>query len=177
MISKILSRIIGHMNVVLCLLLNAGRFRASFLSASVRGSIWVGTKGRIILKGKCQTKMGCFLNAHSGEMILGDGVGLNRNVSINCHERVEISDNVLIGEGVKIYDHDHVFSVEAGVSRKSFITSPVFIGKNTWIGSGAIILKGVVIGENVLVGAGSLVSKSIPSHTIFVQKRDAKLLN
>ncbi|MCF2397310.1 hypothetical protein LGR78_14345 [Enterobacter hormaechei subsp. xiangfangensis] len=48
--------------------------------------------------------------------------------------------------------------------------SPVNIGHNVWIGSNVLILRGVTIGDNCIISAGSIVTKSIPSNNILIQK-------
>ena len=43
---------------------------------------------------------------------------------------------------------------------------PTIVRKSASIGSGSTILCGVEIGEGALIGAGSVVTKSVPPHTI-----------
>ena len=45
-------------------------------------------------------------------------------------------------------------------------TAPIVIHDSVWIGAGAIILPGISIGEKSIVAAGSVVTKSVPSHTL-----------
>ena len=45
---------------------------------------------------------------------------------------------------------------------------PIVIEDDVWIGYGATILKGVTLGKGCVVGAGSIVTKSVPPHTIVV---------
>ena len=40
------------------------------------------------------------------------------------------------------------------------------IGKNCFIGGRSVILPGVVIGDSCVVGAGSVVTRSVPAHSI-----------
>ncbi|MGZ0444451.1 DapH/DapD/GlmU-related protein [Citrobacter freundii] len=85
-------------------------------------------------------------------------------------ERIEVKENTIFGEGVKVYDHDHVINNYFRVSKNEFITSPIIIGSNCWIGSNVVILKGVNIVDNVIIGANSLVNKSISVSGIYVNK-------
>ncbi|MGV3706039.1 MAG: acyltransferase [Arcticibacter sp.] len=102
------------------------------------------------------------------ELRISSNVFFNNHCSINCMERIEIGEDTLIGEGVKIYDHNHRYVTEPSfeVFKDRFVSSPVSIGKNCWIGSNVTILKGVSIGDNVIVGAGCLVHRSIPANHI-----------
>ncbi|MDR1738419.1 MAG: acyltransferase [Candidatus Symbiothrix sp.] len=47
------------------------------------------------------------------------------------------------------------------------IIKPINIGNNVYIGTNCIILPGVTIGDNVIIGAGSIVTKDIPSNTVY----------
>jgi acetyltransferase-like isoleucine patch superfamily enzyme len=110
----------------------------------------------------------------AGRVVISESVFLNNFCSINCYNRIEIGKNTLLGEGVKIYDHNHNYSFEPDlfVNRNEFSTSPVIIGNNCWIGSNVTILKAVTIGDNVIIGANCLIYKSIPSNSIVKHKED-----
>lgn len=87
-------------------------------------------------------------------------------------ECISIGDDVIIGENVKIYDHNHVFGGDSQVVEKhKFKTSPIKIGDNVWIGSNVTILKGVTIGDRSIISAGSVINKDVSSDVIYQQKR------
>lgn len=87
--------------------------------------------------------------------------------TISCLERVEIGENCILGEGLKIFDHNHQHSHHPfSVSKTEFNTAPVTIGNNVWSGANCIILKGVRIGDNVILGAGCVIFKDVPANTI-----------
>ena len=44
----------------------------------------------------------------------------------------------------------------------------VTLRRGCWVGANVTILAGVEIGENAVIGAGSVVTKSIPAHTVAV---------
>ena len=103
------------------------------------------------------------------QVYIGENVFINNACSINCLEKIEIGANTLLGEGVKMYDHNHKYGLEADmlvVSKAEFNTQPIRIGKNCWIGSNCTILKGVSIGDNCIVGANCLIYKDVPSNTM-----------
>lgn len=110
------------------------------------------------------------LKASSGNIAIGKSVYINRNSMIVSKTSIEIGDDVTIGPGVYIYDHDHDMH-----HRGSYVTSPVIIGKKTWIGAGTIILKGVTIGCNCVIAAGSVVSRNVEDNQVFVQKRQSEI--
>ncbi|MDP1542355.1 MAG: acyltransferase [Polycyclovorans sp.] len=177
MIKKGISRVLGHLNVLINIMFYFGRFKANPVKASFRGDIWLGRTGSVRVMGSFQTKKNCFINVNGGTLYVAHGVGLNRGVSINCHEKVSIGRNCLIGESVKIYDHDHEYSVDSGVSRKKFKSDPILIGDGVWLGANVTVLKGVTIGDNSIVAAGSVVTKSIPPNVVYLQKREATIIS
>lgn len=112
----------------------------------------------------------CFMYVgKNAELIIEENVFFNNNCSVNCLESIEIGESTIFGEGVKIYDHNHLYKKMNDVlhvDREDFSTKKVTIGKNCWIASNVIILKGVVIGDNVIIGANCLIHKSIASNVI-----------
>ena len=101
----------------------------------------------------------------SGKLILHDGVFINNSCSFNCMERIEIGNGTMMGEGVRFYDHDHVYTAEK-IEKWQWSTAPIRVGRDCWIGSNVTILKGVTIGDNTIIGAGCLVRKDIPSNSV-----------
>ncbi|MDP3538052.1 MAG: DapH/DapD/GlmU-related protein [Azonexus sp.] len=107
----------------------------------------------------------------TGTLRFGDNVFVNSYSSFNVREQLSIGGGTLIGEGVRIYDHDHHFrDSNRPVSESGFLNSPVVIGQNVWIGSNAIILRGVSIGDGAVIAAGAIVSKSIPANCLYYSK-------
>jgi len=124
----------------------------------------------LVIKDNVHFKRYCHLSIFPGaELIIHKNVFFNNCCSVNCLEKIEIGENSIFGENVKIYDHNHKYSVITNkliIERNLYNTAPIIIGDNCWIGSNVTILKGVTIGENVIIGANSLIYKSIPSNTI-----------
>ncbi|MDQ0969211.1 acetyltransferase-like isoleucine patch superfamily enzyme [Flavobacterium sp. W4I14] len=85
-------------------------------------------------------------------------------------DSITIEDDVLIGCGVHIYVENHCFDdpnlpiIMQGHSQ----AKKVVLKKGCWIGANVIILPGVTIGESSVVGAGSVVTKSVPAHSVAV---------
>ena len=98
---------------------------------------------------------------------IGNGVFFNNYCSINSLGYIEIGDNCIFGEGVKVYDHNHLYNKEyEPIKNQGFSIGNVKIGDNCWIGSNVTILNNVSIGNNVIIGANCLIHKSIPDSCI-----------
>ena len=108
-----------------------------------------------------------FENFHvsSGKLILHKGVFINNSCSFNCIERIEIGAGTMMGEGVRFYDHDHIYTAEK-IEKWQWTSAPIIIGRDCWIGSNVTILKGVTIGNNTIIGAGCLVRNDIPANSV-----------
>lgn len=111
----------------------------------------------------------------SAKLTLGNGFFMNNHCSINCLESIEIGDNTIFGEGVRIYDHNHDYNLidnNLKIEKQKFNKSAVVIGKNCWLGSNVIVLKGVTIGDNTIIGAGCLIYKDVPNNTVVVNNQN-----
>jgi acetyltransferase-like isoleucine patch superfamily enzyme len=115
--------------------------------------------------GKCriEVRQGAFLK-------VGEDVGMS-DVTITCHNKISIGNNVLIGVGSHIRDTDnHSLNPDDRRNGKDWQnkkTAPVFISDNVFIGANSSIMKGVTLGENSIIGAGSVVTKNIPANEIW----------
>lgn len=130
----------------------------------------INGRGKIILGKNVELRENVILNVTDGGCInIGDGVFINDGCCINAREKIIIEEGTMLGQDVKIYDHDHDYK---SINRKSnFNQAPVSIGRNVWIGSDVIILKNVLIGEESVVAAGTVVRKKIPKNTLFYEKK------
>ena len=85
---------------------------------------------------------------------------------------ITLEDDVLLGFGVHFYTSNHSFTNHLiPISYQGYPSATtddsILVKRGSWIGASAIILPGVVIGENSVIGAGTIVTKSVPPHTVF----------
>lgn len=106
-------------------------------------------------------------NAH---LSVGRRTYFNEGTMISCLDAVSIGEGCRFGPNVKVFDNDHCFSAQHGVSQEH-TTAPVTIGDCCWLGANVTILKGTKIGENCVVGAGCVVKGEIPAGTLVTQSR------
>ena len=106
---------------------------------------------------------------------IGENVLVNSNNIITVHEKVVIGNNVQLSPGVLIYDHDHDFRADGGISSMEYKTAPVIIGNNVWVGANTVILRGTIIGDNCVIAAGSVVKGEYPADCTVYQKRESTI--
>ena len=102
----------------------------------------------------------------NGYVEIGDGTFFNNYCSINCHDQIIIGRNNLFGEGVRIYDHNHIFNKKYIDMEKSFKCCPIVIGDNNWFGSNVIILSKAKVGNDNVVGAGVILNQRYDSGSV-----------
>lgn len=116
--------------------------------------------------------------------VILENAKIGKNCNINCQVLIEndvvIGDNVTIKPGVQVWDgvtiEDNVFigpnvtftnDLYPKSKNTEFELLKTTVKKGASIGANATILAGITIGENALVGAGSVVTKDIPSDTVW----------
>ena len=102
-----------------------------------------------------------------GQIIFGDDCFVNNYFSATARGNITVGSNCLFGENVKIYDHNHKYSMpDQLISQEGFTQSNVTIGNNCWIASNVTILKGVNIGDNCVIGSNCLIYKDVPNDAV-----------
>ena len=134
--------------------------------------ITVDKGGKLLIGNKFRMRSGSKIRVRKGvKCSIGSDISLNHGCMIVCRESISICDGAQFGPNVLIYDHDHDFRVDGGISAGKYKESPIIIGKNVWIGANSVVLRGTVIGDNCVIGAGCIIKGSVPANSILVQKR------
>lgn len=107
---------------------------------------------------------------NGGKVKIGDNCFFNDGCSINCQDEIEIGNNVICGQNVLIFDHDHDYKNDM----TKFVKRKVKIGNNVWIGANVTILKGVTIGDNAVIAAGTIVKEDILDGVLTYQEINMK---
>ncbi len=109
-------------------------------------------------------------------------IGKNCNICANVliENDVIIGDDVTIKSGVQLWDgviiEDKVFIgpnatfTNDNVPRSkntNYCIQQTIVKKGASIGANCTIVCGIEIGENAFIGAGSVITKNVPSHTIW----------
>ena len=178
MIRLLLLLIYNFIRIGCMKLLHGSRFTAHPLQRiSPSCSLKLFGKGRMKIGRNCEFAHGCDFEVHgSGTLEIGEGTYFNRYCMISAHDSVKVGNRCFFGPGVKIFDNNHKFSKESGVSSE-LSTAPITIGDHCWIASDVIILRGTTIGNNCVIGAGCIVQGDIPDGTLVKCKQEQEVIN
>jgi galactoside O-acetyltransferase len=122
----------------------------------------------------------------TSNITLGDGVFINCGTKVMSGCSIEIGNEVTIGWGCLIYDHDahsmlHLDRIvdqnhrlidflrgDSDTSKdwRNVAAAPIKICDYVWLGFDVVVLKGVTIGEGAVVGARAVVTTDVPPWTV-----------
>ena len=97
---------------------------------------------------------------------IGDDCFFNNDCSLAANISISIGERTIMGENVKIYDHNHRFNKDMMLKEQGYSNSKVYIGNDCWIGSNTVVLKGAHISDHCVIGAGCVVACYVPEWTI-----------
>lgn len=130
--------------------------------------IHVEKNSKLIIKGNIHLRDGCQIIVRNGALcMLGKNIFFNRYCSLVCRNRIEIYDNVMLGESVKIYDNNHLFNKNHIYGNK-FKTNKITIHEKSWIGNNVNILSGSIVQSNSIIGCMSLVNKNLEKSGVYI---------
>ena len=114
-----------------------------------------------------------------GSVCIGKNVFFNNDCSITAvGSSINIGDNTILGENVKMYCHNHCYHEGSRlIKEQGYTSAPIKIGENCWITSNVVILKGVTIGDNCVIGAGCIIYKNVESGKVLLNKQELVCLN
>ncbi len=114
--------------------------------------------GAIRLGRLAQVRDGAELKS-KGELILGESTIVGRNVTIHCHERIELGDRVGLAEGVTVMDSDRTHDgSDTHVAIQPVQSTPVLVESNVFVGTNALILRGSHVGRNAMIATGAVLT-------------------
>lgn len=93
----------------------------------------------------------------SATITTGNNCFLSYGVVVVCTNKIQLGNNVWIGEYTSLRDATHTFSSKNKLGTLPDTSAPIIIGNNVWIGRGCLLLPGTVIEDNVVIAANSVV--------------------
>jgi len=100
-------------------------------------------------------------------LIVGNECYFGRSIFLDLKEKVIIEDTATLAMGVTILTHTDVAHSPLKSNRVPNSQAPVVIRKGAYLGAHATVLEDVEIGECAVIAAGAVVTKSVPSHSVF----------
>ena len=105
------------------------------------------------------------LNNAVGDIFIGHHtrVGLGNTII----GPVSIGNHVNLAQNITVSGLNHNFqNITLRIDEQGVSTNQVIIEDDVWIGANSVILPGVVIGRHSVVAAGSIVTRSVPDHSV-----------
>lgn len=69
-----------------------------------------------------------------GGLKIGSNFFSNANLCMTVWGETEIGENVFLGPNVMVFDHDHDYKADGGISSQIMKKGKIRIGSNVWIG-------------------------------------------
>lgn len=88
----------------------------------------------------------------------------------NIGPNTEIGECTIINNNSNV-DHDCKIGKAVHIAPGAVLCGGVKVGDNSLIGANSTVLPYLKIGSNVSIGAGTVVTKNVPSNSIFLNKR------
>jgi acetyltransferase-like isoleucine patch superfamily enzyme len=122
----------------------------------------LGHNATLLVKNKFRIYSGSRVYVNNNATLILGGGYINTDAIINCFEKIEIGNDVVISDRVNIRDTDNHTILNSGHIK----TKPIKIGNHVWIGMNVIILKGVTIGDGAVIAAGAVVTTDVPPNCL-----------
>lgn len=82
------------------------------------------------------------------------------------YKSISIGEDCMFSGEIEFRTGDSHSIINNTTKKRINMAQNIKVGDHVWIGARSIILKGVTIGNNSIVGTNSIVTKSIPSHSV-----------
>lgn len=101
---------------------------------------------------------------------LSIGAGTFINAGLRCGvpdgARISIGRNCAIGPNVSFETVNHNLAYDEATGWGG-VAKSIEVQDRVWIGSRSVVLQGCVIGHDSVIAAGSVVTRSIPPHSLY----------
>lgn len=138
----------------------------------------ISSKAKIIIEDHVTINESNYITIKgNAQFSIGKNTYITR-ATISCLGEISIGENCILGEGMKLFDHNHQYETDPfSVSKTDFNIGFIKMGNNVWTGANVVILKDVTIGDNVIIGAGCVIHKDVPANSIVVNKQEHKIIS
>ncbi len=101
-----------------------------------------------------------------GSIQIGSDVGISPNCVLYGTGGIVIGDRSGLGPGCMVFSQSEDISASI-LHKRKHIFREVLIGKDVIIGAGCIVIPGVTVGDGAVIKAGSVITKDVPSMTVW----------
>lgn len=128
-----------------------------------------GNNHKLVIEENVTFKEGqIWFEDYSCEMIIKSGTTIE-NAELSVAEqgtKLIIGKDCMLSKDIHIATTDSHSIIDMESGKRTNIAQDIIINNHVWVGHGVSINKGVSIGENSVIAARSVVTKSIPDHSI-----------
>ncbi|PWT34546.1 hypothetical protein DKZ22_09360 [Limosilactobacillus reuteri] len=149
------SRIIVSSTTKKMFMVEIGFKGTKFISKNSEQSLTLINNSKLILNANCVIGEGHNIYCNNGILTINNDVYINRNVLIQCENKIELGKDTLLGWNVSLRDTDGHSLNSSGQTRSE--NAPILIGKKVWLAANVVILKGSIITNGSIVATGSIV--------------------
>ena len=136
-------------------------------SAEVDPETKFDTSGTITVGRDCRIRKYAVIAPSGGRISIGENSLVNAFGTLMGHGSVDIGTDVLIGPHTTIVAGNHTFDdPDTPIVHQEIVSEGIEIRDDVWIGANCTVLDGVTLGEGSVVAAGSVVTESVPAHTV-----------
>ena len=136
-------------------------------SAEIDPETKFDTNGTITVGRDCRIRKYVVIAPSGGRIDIGENSLVNSFGMIMGRGPVEIGADVLIGPHTTVVAGNHTFDdPDTPIVQQDVVGTGITIRDDVWIGANCAVLDGVTIGEGSVVAAGSVVTESVPDHTV-----------
>ena len=110
-----------------------------------------------------------YLRKHHSLDAIGEHVYYYSRIFPSDPKLLRIGSNVVICTNVRFVGHDRVDILLSGMYGEKYTKyyAPIEVGSNVFIGADSVILPGTKIGDNTIIGAGAVVTRDLPSGSVW----------
>lgn len=147
--------------------IGSGAFVSPFIQGIGLDCISIGRGSRISRNTRLLALKSYGTQQFSPQITIGDNVSVGFGCTLSCVNRLDVGDDVTIGDNVYIADSHHDYSNPVlSVLDQPLLVGKIAIGKGAWIGYGAFVSGDVSVGEHSVIGANSVVTRPVAAFTV-----------
>lgn len=166
-LESLLSIPYGWLYLLAFMRIGSGSFVSPFIQGIGLDCIAIGRGSRISRNTRLLALKSYGAQQFRPQITIGDNVSVGFGCTLSCVNRLDVGDDVTIGDNVYIADSNHGYSNPVlSILDQPLLVGKISIGKGAWIGYGAFVSGDVSVGEHSVIGANSVVTRPVEAYTV-----------